>query len=98
MYDNQVNQSDQSIDHKIMYVGPPPKPVYFAWINSNNSITWNYEIKSMLILKRFKIVKNSKVARRKEDGGQILLKMGFWVLKTLRMKALETWSYLKTGI
>ena len=25
--DNQVNQS---INHKIIYVGPPPKPVYFA--------------------------------------------------------------------
>ena len=30
MYDNQVNQSDQSTDHKIMYVGPPPKPDYFC--------------------------------------------------------------------
>ena len=30
MYDNQVNQSNQSIDHKIMYVGPPPKPDYFC--------------------------------------------------------------------
>ena len=39
MYDNQVNQSDQSIDHKITYVGPPPKPVYFAWINITDSIT-----------------------------------------------------------
>ena len=27
---NQINQSDQSIDHKIMYVGPPPKPNYFC--------------------------------------------------------------------
>ena len=31
----------------------------------------------MFILKHFKIMKNSKVARRKENGGQILLKMGF---------------------
>ena len=30
MNDNQVSQSDQSIDHKIMYVGPPPKPDYFC--------------------------------------------------------------------
>ena len=30
MYDNQLNQSDQSIDHKIMYVRPPPKPDYFC--------------------------------------------------------------------
>ena len=31
----------------------------------------------MFILKHFKIMKNSKVARRKENGGQILLKMRF---------------------
>ena len=31
----------------------------------------------MFILKRFKIMKKSKVARRKENGGQILLKNGF---------------------
>ena len=34
------------------------------------------EFKFMFILKRFKMMKkNSKVARRKENGGQILLKM-----------------------
>ena len=27
MYNNQINQS---INHKITYVGPPPKPVYFC--------------------------------------------------------------------
>ena len=55
-----------------------------------------------LILTYFKTFlenkENSKVACRKENGNQILLKMGFWILKTLRMKALETWSYLKTRI
>ena len=35
MCDNQINQS---INHKITYVGPPPKPVYFAWINITDSI------------------------------------------------------------
>ena len=44
----------------------------------------------MFILKRFKIMKSSKVARRKGNGGQILLKMGRWYLKTLRMENLTT--------
>ena len=46
----------------------------------------------MFILKRFKIMKKSKVARRKENGGQILLKNGFLEpkrKKKLRMKKLK---------
>ena len=35
MCDNQINQS---INHKITYVGPPPQPVYFAWVNVTDSI------------------------------------------------------------
>ena len=42
----------------------------------------------MFILKRFKITKNSKVARRKENDGQILLKNGFLEPKTLKMRDL----------
>ena len=49
------------------------------------------EFKFMFILKRFKIMKKSKVARRKENGGQILLKNGFLEpkRKKLRMKKLK---------
>ena len=51
----------------------------------------------MFILKRFKIMKNSKVARRKENGGQILLKNGFLEpkRKKLRMKNLMIQNRLK---
>ena len=35
MCDNHINPS---INHKITYVGPPPKPVYFVWINVTDSI------------------------------------------------------------
>ena len=40
----------------------------------------------MFILKRFKIMKKSKVARRKENGGQILLKNGFLEPKRKKTK------------
>ena len=40
----------------------------------------------MFILKRFKIMKNSKVARRKENGGQIWLKNGFLEPKRKKTK------------
>ena len=52
----------------------------------------------MFILKRFKIMKNSKVARRKENGGQIWLKNGFLEPKrknTKDEKKLKRWNYLK---
>ena len=43
-HDEQINQSINQ-NHEISYVGPPPKPdSFFAWINSINSLTWNYEI------------------------------------------------------
>ena len=35
------------------------------------------------------------MACRKENGNQILLKMGCWYLKTLRMENLMTWNHLK---
>ena len=44
----------------------------------------------MFILKYFKIMKNSKVARRKENGGQILLKMGFLIPKNSK-----GWQFLR---
>ena len=45
--------------------------------------------------KHLKNKENAKVACRKENGNQILLKMGCWYLKTLRMKILMTWNHLK---
>ena len=51
----------------------------------------------MFILKHFKIMKNSKVARWKENGSQILLKNGFLEPKRKKTKdeKLKRWNYLK---
>ena len=52
----------------------------------------------MFILKHFKIMKNSKVARRKENGGQILLKIGLLELKNSKDGKWENLDYLKIRI
>ena len=80
----------QSINHKISYVGPPPKPIsIFAWINSINSIIRNYGIRFMLILKRFKIMELGKLFARKKNSNKTLLKVDFWkLIKMGRMKNL----------
>ena len=57
--------------------GPRQSPFIFAWINSINSIIWNYGIESMLILKHFKKTEELwKLLARKKDGIKILLEMG----------------------
>ena len=44
MYDNQINRSNQSIDHKIMYVGPPTKAqLILHELISQIPLFWNYE-------------------------------------------------------
>ena len=77
-----------SISHEIIYVEPPPKPVYFAWINLINLIIWELR---RLISCLFKTFWNSKelwklLAKRK-NGSEFYLKWDFWViLKILKMK------------
>ena len=94
MYDNQVNQSDQSIDHKITYVGPPPKPVYFAWINITDSITQElWKVHSCLCkVKRnkrlFETRMELKIVREKTGFLKFILKLESWELN-LRMRILE---------
>ena len=41
-------------------------------------------------------MENSKVAYRKEKGNQILLKMGFWYPKILRMENGKIWIIWKS--
>ena len=85
----------QSINHQFTYVGPPPKPVYFAQINSINLITW--ELRN-LIYAYFKTFKN----QRKFESGlpewkwrpNFIEKM-ILVPKTLRIKILMTWKHFK---
>ena len=84
-----------------LMLGSHQSPFYFlAWINSINSITWDYGNKSTLILKHFK--KSGKIGKwfAQEKMAADFIENGTYelILKTLRMKTLETWSYLKTGI
>ena len=108
---NRINQTcmankptKRSISHEIIYVGPPPKPVYFAWINLINLIIWELR---RLISCLFKTFWNSeelwKLLARRKNGSEFYLKSGFLRPKTLRMKfrrrELKSFEkYLKTGI
>ena len=78
--------------------GPHQSPIYFAWINFNNSIMRNYEVWSFAYFKTFfRIKENSKVACWKENWQPILLKKKTEFLepkkKMLRVKMGE----LKSG-
>ena len=89
MCDNQINQS---INHKITYVGPPPKPVYFVWINVTDSIIPElWKIHSCLLKERgaedcLKTGVELKLFERKLD---------FWNLfeKLESRRLLENWSF-----
>ena len=77
-----TESTNQSINHKISYVGPPPKPCFILhelipWI----SIIWNYGIGSTLISKHFKIkrsihIKKMKRLAEEENGNQNFIKNG----------------------
>ena len=97
-----VNQShianesiNQSINHEVSYVGPPPKPIYFAWTKSVNSITRNYKIWFLLILKQFKKQGRWKLHAQRKNGINIWLKM--WLLKPKISKdgRWGSWGYLR---
>ena len=103
---NRVNQScmanksiDQSIKHEVKYVGPPPKPVYFARINSINLITW--ELRNLIwdsFLKRFKIWKIMKIACRREMAANFIKNRILEPKGNLRMKDGKYLNYLKTDV
>ena len=48
-------------------VGPHQSPIYFAWINSNSSIIWNYGIWFLAYLKKKKIEDVWKLLAKKKD-------------------------------
>ena len=85
-----IIKSNQLVNQSISHIcGAPTKArLFFEWINFINSIIKNYENKFTIILKHLKIKENLKVACRKENGGQILLKMRFLMIlrKKLKMK------------
>ena len=91
MSQSKINQAWQSINQwkKHHWCWAPTKAQFiFAWINSINSIIWNYKIKFMLILKHFKKIKeNAKWCLSERKWLQIWLENGFLgPKKNLRMK------------
>ena len=77
--------------------------LFFAWINSINSIIRNYGIWSTLISKHFKIKRSMKKMKKslpkRKMATKILLIMEPWNLKRLsRWKAWVIWNYLKIRI
>ena len=80
--------------------GPHQSPFIFAWINSINSITQNYGIEFMLILKHFKKQKSCEncLSERKMTT-KFYWKWDSWViLKILRMKDRMLWNDLKKEV
>ena len=80
--------------------GPHQSPFIFAWINSINSITRNYGIESMLILKHFKKQKSCEncLLERKMTA-KFYWKWDSWViLKILRMKDRLLWNDFKKEV
>ena len=89
MCDNHINPS---INHKITYVGPPPKPVYFVWINVTDSIILElWKIRSRLL-------KSRGAEDRMKTRAELKLferKLDFWNLieKMESRRSLESWSF-----
>ena len=63
-------------------LGPHQSPFIFAWINSINSITRNYGIWFLLILKRFFFKKKNRgdvrIARQKKKWPQKFIENGIF--------------------
>ena len=58
-----IKANNQSINHKVTYVGLPPKPIYFAWINITDSIIPELWKKTSMPIK----IKRSKRLRVEMD-------------------------------
>ena len=78
----------RSISHEIIYVGPTPKPIYFAWTKSVNSITRNYKIWFLRILEHLKKTKKSqKWLAGKKMATKFYWKWDFGIKKNERWKS-----------
>ena len=87
-----IKSNNQSINHKVTYVGPPPKPVYLAWLN----------VIDFIILELWKIYSCLLKSRGVEDclKARVELKiferkLDFWNLfeKLESRRLLENWSF-----
>ena len=82
----------QSINHKVTHVGPPPKPVYFAWLNVTDSIILElWKIYSCLLKlrgaeDRLKTRAELKLFERKLDFWNIIEKLE-------SQRSLENWTF-----
>ena len=101
MSESRVNQScmiikasDQSINHKVTRVRPPPKPVYLAWLNVTDSITLElWKIRSRLLKSRgaeyhLKTRAELKLFERKLDFWNLIEKLEY----RRSLENLEFWS------
>ena len=98
---NKINhawQLNQPINQTIINLmcGAPTKACLFC-MNQFHKFH-HLELRNLILtyFKNILKIKKMQVACRKENGNQILLKMGCWYLKTLRMENLMTWNHLKT--
>ena len=85
-----IKSNNQSINHKVTHVGPPPKPVHFAWLNATASIIlelWKKRIYSCLLK-----------SRGAEDRLKTRAELKLFERKLESWRLLENWSsrvYLK---
>ena len=100
MSESMINQScmiiragGQSINHKVIHVGPPPKPVYLAWLNVTDTIILGlWKIRSLLL--------KSRVEDHLKTRAELKLferKLDFWDLiekseSRRSLENLEFWS------
>ena len=99
MSENRTNQSrmiikenDQSINHKVTHVGPPPKPVYLTWLNTTDSIIMKlWKIRTRLLKPRGAKDRLKARAELELFGG----KLDFWNLieKLESRRSLANWSF-----
>ena len=82
-----IKSNKQSINHKEnTYVGPPPKPIHFAWINITDSIILElWKIHSCLCkVKRnkrlFETRMELKTVREKTGFLKFIWKLEYWEL------------------
>ena len=99
---NESIMCDNQINHEITYVGPPPKPVYFAWINVTDFIILDlWKIHSSLLKSRgaedrLKTRVKLKLFERKLDFWNSFEKLELWELnlkiEILRIK-FKNWNF-----
>ena len=87
-----IQSINQSINHKVTHVGPPPQPVYLTWLNVTDPIILElWEICSRLLKPRGPADRLKARAELKLFGR----KLDFWnLIENLKSRrSLENWSF-----